>query len=99
MLILTLPAAAADPTEIEDLSLLSLLDPNKTTLASRQEESEALAPAVVTVLTARDIELRGIRTISEALQRVPGFYPSRQFFHDDVLGVRGYFYHTNDKVI
>jgi outer membrane receptor protein involved in Fe transport len=71
----------------------------KSFLSSRKEESTELAPTVVTVITAHQLRLSGAQTISEALARVPGFYPSRQFFHDDVLGARGYFYHTNDKIV
>ncbi len=63
----------------------------QVTVVSKSEEPAELAPAVVTVLTAEEMQRRGVRTISEALQRVAGFFPSRQVFHDDLLGVRVYF--------
>jgi outer membrane receptor for ferrienterochelin and colicin len=68
-------------------------------VASKAEEKPDLAPAVVSVITADQIERSGATTISEVLQRVPGFFPTRQFFHDDVLGARGFQYHTNDHVV
>ncbi|MBN2145570.1 MAG: TonB-dependent receptor [Candidatus Aureabacteria bacterium] len=69
------------------------------TIASKVEEKADTVPAIVTVISAEEMQRRGIKTISEALQRVPGFFPSRQVFHDDLLGVRGYFYHCNDKIV
>lgn len=68
-------------------------------VASKAEEKPDLAPAVVSVISAQEIERSGATTISEVLQRVPGFFPTRQFFHDDVIGVRGFQYHTNDHVV
>ncbi len=98
------PAAATEPAPPvapkATVPLAQLLNIEvKSFLSSRKEESTELAPTVVTVITAHQLQLSGAQTISEALSRVPGFYPSRQFFHDDVLGARGYFYHTNDKIV
>ncbi len=52
----------------EDLSVL--------TIASRRAESPAQAPAVAQVITQKDLEHYGVRTLGEALSMLPGFYIS-----------------------
>lgn len=96
--LISVPVCAQQTAE-EGLEYLLFLEIPDVYVASRQKENADLAPSVLTVITAEEMKLRGVTTISEALQRVPGFYPSRQFFHDDLLGVRGYFYHTNDHLV
>ncbi len=98
------PDTAIDPEQEEalaDLDLGELLNMrlDDTFVASKRKENLDGAPAVVTVIGAEELRRAGIRTVSEALQRVPGFYPTRQFFHDDLIGVRGYMFHTNDKIV
>jgi len=52
----------------EDLSVL--------TIASRRAESSEQAPAVAQVITQKDLERYGVRTLGEALSMLPGFYIS-----------------------
>ncbi|MCP4680756.1 MAG: TonB-dependent receptor [Desulfobacterales bacterium] len=54
----------------EDLEVLSI--------ASRREESAWQAPAVAGVITRRALKDRGFRTLSHALETVPGFYMARK---------------------
>lgn len=54
----------------EDLGVLSI--------ASRRQESAWQAPAVAQVVTREELEKRGIRTLSHALEIVPGFYMARK---------------------
>jgi len=44
------------------------------TIASRRPELPEKAPAVGTVITAQELQERGIRTLGEALSMIPGFY-------------------------
>ncbi|MCP4692954.1 MAG: TonB-dependent receptor [Desulfobacterales bacterium] len=66
--------AAGDDTMLmfvgEDLEVLSI--------ASRREESAWQAPAVARVITRRDLKDRGFRTLSQALETIPGFYMARK---------------------
>jgi outer membrane receptor for ferrienterochelin and colicin len=52
----------------EDLSVL--------TIASRRAEPIEQAPAVAQVITKKDLERNGVRTLGEALSMLPGFYMS-----------------------
>jgi outer membrane receptor protein involved in Fe transport len=54
----------------EDLEVLSI--------ASRRQESAWQAPAVAQVVTREELEERGIRTLSQALEMIPGFYMARK---------------------
>jgi outer membrane cobalamin receptor len=70
----------------EDLGVLSI--------ASRREEAAWSAPAVAHVITRNEIQERGIKTVSHALEMEPGFYmaqkewgtqPYLRGIHDSVL--------------
>jgi outer membrane cobalamin receptor len=54
----------------EDLGVLSI--------ASRREEAAWSAPAVAHVITRKEIQERGIRTVSYALEMEPGFYMAQK---------------------
>ena len=54
----------------EDLEVLSI--------ASRRQESAWQAPAVAQVITREELEERGIKTLSQALEMIPGFYMARK---------------------
>ena len=47
-------------------------------IASRRQESAWQAPAVAQVVTRKELEERGIRTLSHALEMIPGFYMARK---------------------
>ncbi len=53
-------------------------DEPMVTVASRRLESVKSAPAVATVITAKELEELGVRTLSEALELVPGFRVARR---------------------
>lgn len=74
-----------------DLSTMSLEDLMniEVTSASKKPEKVADAPASVYVITHEDIKRYGYRTITQALQRIAGFYASSDRNYDYV-GVRGY---------
>jgi iron complex outermembrane receptor protein len=57
--------------------------------AARHEQKASEAPASVVVITAEEIARHGYRTLSEALQTVPGFYVNydRNYTY---IGVRGF---------
>ncbi|MBN1830314.1 MAG: Plug domain-containing protein, partial [Deltaproteobacteria bacterium] len=54
----------------EDIEVLSI--------ASRRRESAGSAPAVAKVITRQQLEERGIRTVSQALEMTPGFYMAKK---------------------
>ncbi len=55
-----------------DLPLEDLLEITIAT-ASKTDQKLTQAPAIISVITARQIETRGYRSIAEVLQNVPGF--------------------------
>src|SRR5262245_9760480 len=67
----------------EDLSLVELLN-MKVSLPTRVEQQQDEAPAIVSVITRRDIEAYGARDVADVLRLVPGFE-----FGVDVLGMIG----------
>ena len=77
-----------DITQVSLDDLMTIKVPSVTG-ASRFEQKETDAPASVTVITSRDIETHGWRSLGEALNSVRGLYStySRSY---TILGVRGY---------
>ena len=68
------PSSGHDDTMLmfvgEDLEVLSI--------ASRRQESAWQAPAVAQVVTREELKERGIKTLSQALEIIPGFYMARK---------------------
>lgn len=83
-----------------DLHRLSLEDLMRLTVvtASRMEEQLPRSTSVISVITARDIERAGFRTISDVLARVPGFFPSTQATWK-LIGSRGLIADGNDHIL
>ena len=79
---------APDAVDLTDLSLEALLNIEVTT-ASKFPQPITEAPAAVTVITAKDIEQFGYRTLAEILNSIRGLYISydRNYHY---LGVRGF---------
>jgi len=74
-------------TRIEELELEDLLNP-PVWLATKSALHAAQTPAIVTVVTAEEIEAHGYTSLAEILRSVPGFYD----VYDGVthnVGIRG----------
>jgi outer membrane receptor protein involved in Fe transport len=82
------PAAAESGVEeLDGVDLLNLLNVEVST-ATKMAETMADAPAIITVISAQEIDTWGYQSVGEALQHVLGFY----LIDDHVLpnaGVRG----------
>jgi outer membrane receptor for ferrienterochelin and colicin len=80
--VLSTAALAQDPPRDAEMQLVSLsledLMEIEVVTASRTEEKLPRSTSVMNVITARDIQRSGLRTIYEVLTRVPGFFPSAQ---------------------
>jgi len=97
------PAVAADPasqssnTPLSELSLEDLMR-IKVVTASRAEEELPRSTSVMSVITARDIDRAGFRTVYDVLSRVPGFFPSTQATWK-LVGTRGLLADGNDHIL
>jgi outer membrane receptor protein involved in Fe transport len=89
--------AAAQSTQLLELSVDDLMH-MKVTTASRAEEELQRSTSVMSVITARDIERAGFRTLYDVLARVPGFFPSSQATWK-LVGTRGLLADGNDHIL
>ncbi len=85
--------------QLLSMSLQDLLDLEVITVATGLQQTENKAPSTVTVITAQDIKRMGARTLEEALQRVPGFQVSYNWFNSAVYSVRGVSTSFNPEVL
>jgi len=69
-------SATAEPDDLLDLSLESLLDIEVTSV-SKRAESISQAAAAISVLTSEDIRRSGVTSVPEALRMVPGLEVAR----------------------
>ena len=53
-------------------------DVETLSIASKRDESAWQAPAVAQVITREELEERGIKTLAQALELVPGFYMAKK---------------------
>ena len=101
--LMLVPAAAAaqeprsDVERISELSIEDLMNVEVMT-ASRGQEKLTRAASVMSVVTAREIERAGFRTIYDVLARVAGFFPSAQATWK-VIGTRGLVADGNDHIL
>jgi outer membrane receptor protein involved in Fe transport len=79
------------------MSLEDLLELEVIT-ASRTEEKLTRSTSVMSVITARDIERAGYRTLYDVLARVPGFFPTTQATWK-LVGTRGLVADGNDHIL
>ncbi len=97
-------AAAATPMSPEALRTLTLeqlmsVDVGTVTTASKKEEKSTDAPAMVYVITANDIKLRGYQNLKDVLRDLPGVETREYYFVEDgtevpVRGIVG-----NNKIV
>lgn len=74
---------STEKKDIDELSLEELMNV-KVNVATKTEQRQEEAPAIVSVISRNDIELYGDRDLSDILRRVPGFE-----FGVDVYGTSG----------
>ncbi len=79
---------AEQASDLASLSLEELLNV-KVYSASKYEQKASEAPSSISVITAADINTYGYRTLSAALQSLPGFYMLNHGTYSS-LGVRGF---------
>ena len=79
---------SAQTTDLSQASLEELLN-IKVTTASRYLQSAEIAPSLVTVVTANEIQKYGYRTLADILRSVGGFYVTYDRNYSNV-GVRGF---------
>ncbi|MCO7224760.1 TonB-dependent siderophore receptor [Pleionea sp. CnH1-48] len=61
----------------------------KVSTATKNEQSIAEAPSIISVLSAQEIKEAGITTLFDALRLIPGFSPLNQLKGDQLMVVRG----------
>ena len=83
--------------DLANLSLEDLMEIRVVT-ASKAEEPLPRTTSVMSVITARDIQRSGFRTIYEVLTRVPGFFPSAQATWK-LVGTRGLMADGSDHIL
>src|SRR6185437_11304277 len=79
---------SAQTTDLSQASLEELLN-IKVTTASSYLQSAEIAPSLVTVVTANEIQKYGYRTLADILRSVGGFYVTYDRNYSNV-GVRGF---------
>ena len=83
LLLVPLSSSMADsegPVQVQDDTMLMFVgeDLEVLSIASRRQESAWQAPAVAQVVTREELDVMGIRTISQALEMIPGFYMAQK---------------------
>ncbi|MFZ2269553.1 MAG: TonB-dependent receptor [Azonexus sp.] len=82
----------AQPILEEDDLAQAYGDKNFVSIATGTKQLLSKAPSAATVITAEDIASMGARTLSEALEAVPGLHVSRNFLQNNyapTYGMRG----------
>lgn len=93
-LLCTLPAFAVDSLDdLLNMSLTSLAE-TKVTSATRTSQSLADTPAAVYVITAKEINRSGARSVADALGLAPGLHIAKYSNYDWGISARG-----NNKVM
>lgn len=85
--------------EDEDLAI-SFGTEEFVSIASGRKQHMSEAPAVTSVVTAKDIKAMGARTVSEALEAVPGVHVSTTAAgYNPIISIRGIFSDFNPQVL
>ncbi|MCC2637572.1 MAG: TonB-dependent receptor [Moraxellaceae bacterium] len=91
--------ATAAPSDEEDLTL-AYGDQPTVTIATGRQQALSRAPAVATVITARDIEAMGATELDQVLESVAGLHVSvSSFAYTPIYSIRGIFTAYNPHVL
>jgi outer membrane cobalamin receptor len=82
----------------EDLMAL-FGDEDMVSLATGKQQPISVAPAVATVITAKDIREIGATTLEEALESVPGLHVGLNQFYNPIYTIRGIASQYNSQVL
>lgn len=82
-----------------DLPIEELMQVKVVTTATGVKQSEVRAPSVISVITARDMEMMGARTLEEVLQTVPGLQVSYSWFNIPIYTMRGISSANNPEIL
>jgi len=87
-------------TTLLEMSIEELIKVKVTTIATGAEQSTDKAAAVVSVITAQEIEAMGARTLEEVLETVPGLHIARNnAFYRPIYTIRGISSARNPEVL
>jgi outer membrane receptor for ferrienterochelin and colicin len=92
-------APVVDPYLEADDADLYRLDEQIVTVAARYAQTVKDAPAIVTVLTDRQIRERGFRTLSDALRTLPGVYTTTTKESRKIAWFRGVISADDNKIL
>ena len=98
LLVASAVCAAADVSDLADLSLEELMK-EPVTSVSKKATRLAESPAAITVITAEDIRRLGITTLPEALRLVPGLAVARTTANEWAITARGFQYEFANKLL
>ncbi len=99
LLPVALAAPIVDPFEESDDSALYREEERIVTVAARYAQTVEDAPAIVTVVTDREIRERGYRTLADVLRALPGVYVSTSEESRSVAWFRGVTSPDNNKIL
>lgn len=94
------PSGAQSVIDLEKLSLKELLEVPLIRLATGTQKTLSKAPAIASVITAKELEERGIRYLHEALRYIPGLFVGRSsVYHNPLFIIRGISSETTPHVL
>lgn len=90
----------ADPMAVEEDLLLLYEDEEMVSIATGTRKPIHLAPSVASVITAREIDAMGARTLDEVLETVPGLHVSKSTVRNSsIYSIRGIHTDQNPQVL
>ena len=93
-------AAPLTALALDEDEALMMMDEEMISIATGGLQPLSRAPAVATVITARDIEAMGARNLDEVLESVPGLHVSRSSLYlNPIYSIRGIRTDTNPHVL
>ncbi|MDM8565733.1 TonB-dependent receptor plug domain-containing protein [Candidatus Halobeggiatoa sp. HSG11] len=100
LILVTMPLLAEEEYDpMADISLGELMN-LEVSIATGVKQSVAKAPAVTTVITAKDIESIGATYLDEVLETVQGLHVSRDtILNNPIYTIRGIYSSTNPEVL